>query len=77
MDKAKHLIETLRRQYTADRFTFDLSIAMYISGDSNKRLRQEIMQILTGEQKPRALSKCGMYAVSDMLKAHYEQMKLF
>lgn len=74
---AKDLIEQLRPYYDANRFRFELYISMYIAGDSKRRLRQELIQELTGELKPRPISKCGMYAVADLLKAHYEQLKLF
>lgn len=74
---AKQLIEQLRPQYNADRYKFDMQISMYLSGDSKKRLRQEIVQELKGELKPRPVKDCGLYAVADLLKAYYEQLKLF
>lgn len=74
---AKELITQLRDQYNSDRYQFDMNISMYLSGDSKKRLRQETVQELTGELKPPPISKCGLFAVTNLLKAHYEQFKLF
>lgn len=74
---AKEFIEQLRDQYNSDRYRFDMNIAMYLSGDTKKRLRQEIVQELKGELKPPPVSKCGLYVVADLLKAYYEQLKLF
>ncbi len=38
----------------------------YLSGDSNKKLRQAIMQELTGQKIP--VAKCGMNAILDEIK---------
>jgi hypothetical protein len=72
---AKDAIQHLRQFYTVDRFNFDLNVSMVIAGDSKKKLRQAIVKELTGEDKP--LRECSMYAVSDLLKASYEQLQLF
>lgn len=75
-EKAIKTIEQLKTQYSADRFTFDMNIAMYLSGPSNKELRRSIYEILTNTERP-PISKCGMYAISDLLKAKFEQFTLF
>ncbi len=75
MEKALTTIEKLKAYYNADRFHFDMNLSMFLSGPSNKRLRQEIMFILTGEKVP--ASKCGIHAISDKLKASMEQFSLF
>ena len=72
--RSQKLIDQLREVYTGNRFHFDFEVAMRISGDRNKELRREIVQELTGETRP--LSKCGMYAVSDLLKNNFDQLKL-
>jgi hypothetical protein len=68
-------IELLRQQYVQDKFHFDFRVSMLIAGDSKKKLRQDIIKELTGEVRP--LTKCGMYAAADILKASFEQFKLF
>lgn len=75
MHNAQQVIETLRSEYSSNRFQFDFNVSMYIAGDSNKTLRQEIIKLVTGEKRP--LTKCGMHAVSDLLKAKFEQHTLF
>ena len=72
---AQAVIDQIRQVYASDRFYFDCHIAQRLSGDHNKELRRDIVREITGETRP--LSKCGMYAVSDVLKAHFEQLSLF
>lgn len=74
---AQGTIDKLRDRYSANKFEFDFNVCQFIAGDQNKTLRREIVQILTGELKPRPISKCGMYNVSDLLKANFEQLQLF
>lgn len=69
------VIDLLREVYASDRFEFDSNVCTYLSGDSLKQLRQGIILKITGEKRP--LTKCGMFAVSDVLKAYYEQYSLF
>lgn len=69
------VINHLKEVYTGDKFNFDFQVSMLIAGDSNKSLRQDIVLKITGEKKP--LSKCGMYAVADILRANFDQLALF
>tara|TARA_R110000868_G_scaffold239674_1_gene494144 strand:- start:1021 stop:1251 length:231 start_codon:yes stop_codon:yes gene_type:complete len=75
IEQAQTMIINLKSLYHADRFHFDFNIAMNIAGPSKKTLRQNIAYIITGQKIPH--SKCGIYAICDMLKAHYEQPSLF
>lgn len=68
-------INTLKECYSSDRFQFEFNCSMFLAGDSNKKLRQSIIQELTGEILP--VSKCGLHKVSDILKASFEQLQLF
>lgn len=73
----QQVIDQLRQTYTGNKFDFDFHASMYLAGDGNKRRRQDIAQILSGDTKPPPLSKCGMYHVADLLRAHFEQLQLF
>ena len=42
----------------------------YLAGDSNKKLRQAIMQELTGQKIP--VDKCGINAILDEIKKRKE-----
>jgi hypothetical protein len=68
-------IQLLQKSYNDEPRSFDFYASMIIAGDQNKRLRQDIVKVLTGEVKP--VSKCGIYAVIDHLKANFQQSKLF
>lgn len=72
---AEKVIEELRTVYNGNRFQFDFAVSQWIAGDHNKELRRQIVKILTAETRP--LTKCGMYAVSDVLKNNFDQIKLF
>lgn len=72
--RSKQVIERLRAVYQGDRFQFDLHVSQFIAGDHNKELRREIVLQVTGETRP--LSKCGMYAVADVLKNSFDQLTL-
>lgn len=74
-EQANKTIEAIRQRQDEQPENLDFLCAMYVAGDRNKDLRRDIMQILTGESLP--LSKCGMYAVSNQLKAHFAQLQLF
>lgn len=73
--QATNMIDLLRKTFIGDRFYLDREVAQRLSGDHNKEFRREIIREITGETRP--LSKCGMYAVADVLKAHFEQLTLF
>lgn len=73
--QATNTINKLKEVYTGDNTSFDFFVSQWVSGDSNKPLRQEIIKQITGEKKP--VSKCGMYAVADVLKYSFQQYNLF
>lgn len=73
--KATNTIAQLKEIYLTNRPSFDFYVSQYVSGDSNKELRREIIRQMTGEEKP--LTKCGMYAVSDILQTSFSQYQLF
>jgi len=73
--RATNMINELKEAFINDRFYFDSLVAQRVSGDYNKALRQEIIRQVTRERKP--LSKCGMYAVADVLTASFTQYQLF
>ena len=75
MSQAQQTIDKLKAVFVNDRFQFDFAVSQYIAGDGKKKLRQEIAQLVTGQQI--AFSKCSMYAVSDMLMAKFQQTTLF
>lgn len=75
IEQAQTVINNLKELYHTDRFHFDFNMSINIAGPSKKTLRQNIVFIITGQKAPH--SKCGMYAVCDILKAHYEQHSLF
>lgn len=76
MEKAQTTIEKLKEYYNADKLMFDFNLSMFIAGPGNKKLRQDIMMVLTGGQKL-PVAKCGIHAISDKLKAKFEQFSLF
>lgn len=55
--------------------TFDMQVTNYTAGDANKKLRQAIMYVLTGEILP--ATKCSLFAVSNKVHAHHNQITLF
>lgn len=71
MDK----INQLRQYYTAERHSFDFYTSMFFAGPANKHARRQLIQDLTGQILP--LSKCSLGKVTDTLKAHFDQPKLF
>ena len=73
--RATNTIALLKQSFLKQETLFDFTVSQIISGDRNKTLRQEITRQLTGETKP--IAKCGMYAVSNLLKASFEQYSLF
>ena len=54
---------------------FEMDCTSYLSGDANKKLRQAIMYVCTGEYLP--YSKCLFSHVCDYIKANHLQTKLF
>ena len=74
MTHAINIINRMKEYYCSDRFQFDFYIAQFLSGNGNKQLRRGIVKQLTGEDRP--ASKCGMYAVSDILKSSFEQYQM-
>ncbi len=74
-ERASLMVNRLKSLYHADRFKFDFNICMSISGNENKKLRQMIIQIVTGKLIP--IAKCGIGYVSNCLKAYYETPQLF
>jgi len=79
MDKltvnATNTVNRLKENWLQDPAMMDFHCAQVISGNHNKTLRQEIVKQLTGEVRP--ISQCGMYAVSDIMKASFMQYSLF
>ena len=73
--QATNTINRLKEVYTGDNSSFDFFVSQWVTGDTNKALRQEIVRQITGEKKP--ASKCGMYAVADVLKYSFQQYSLF
>lgn len=73
--QATNVINQLKEVFLVNQKGFDFQVSVYISGNSNKLLRQEIAKQLTGEVKP--FSQCGMYAISDLLTASFMQYQLF
>lgn len=71
----ENLIAEMKNHYESDKFHFDFKMSMFLSGDRNKKKRKAIVKYITGEDKP--ISKCGLYQVTDLLKAYFEQYKLF
>jgi len=72
---APAIIAQLKEQFLKQDNAFDFYVSQYISGDANKQLRKAIVKHVTGEDRP--LSKCGMYAVADVLKNSFIQFNLF
>ncbi len=73
--RAAELIERLRKSYSANRFQFECSVTQTVQGKKIAVVRQEIIRQVTQEKRP--LTRCSTSAVTDCLKAHFEQMTLF
>lgn len=73
--KATDIINQLKESFINDSGLFDFHCSQYISGATNREIRQEIVRQLTGEVKP--LTQCGMYAAADIMKASFQQYSLF
>jgi hypothetical protein len=69
------VITELRQAFINDRFQFDMLCTTYLSGDHNKQLRKDVVKIVTAEDRPS--TKCGLFAVSDILRGHFNQQTLF
>lgn len=75
MKEIRILIDTLKQEYEADAFAFMFKLSGRIGGKHQKRLRQQILTELTGEELP--ASKCTLELVSNHIKASKEQLTLF
>ena len=73
--EATEAIAKLKNEYAADNFQFEMNCSMLLDGNDKRKLRQEIIRQITGETKP--VSKCGLIAASQVLKANFEQLTLF
>lgn len=73
--QATQIINDLNKAYRQDSALFDFTVSQYMAGNHNKELRREIMRQVLHEKLP--LSKCGMYAVSNVLQNHFKQLPLF
>jgi len=69
------IINELQKAFVNDHFKFAFTVSMYLAGDHNRRVRQAIIQIVTGEKKP--ANKCGIHAVEIALNAKFTQHELF
>lgn len=76
MKQAAIIIATLQTLYNENNKNFDFVVSQFVSGDTHKGLRQDIMKTLNNGQ-PQPAAKCGIYAVSDALQAHFKQPVLF
>lgn len=75
MNRADKIIEELRKCFVNDHFRFLFNVSMYLAGDNNKYLRQEIVMKITGEKRP--VSKCGIVAVELELSKIFTQYSIF
>jgi hypothetical protein len=73
--QATNLINRLKEEYLKDPSQFDFWAAQLISGNSNKSVRQTIVQQVTGEVRP--ISQCGLWGTVDVLKYSFQQYSLF
>lgn len=74
-ERATEIIQRLRNAYTGNPFQFDAAVGQFVTGEHNKKLRQEIIYQVTGDKKP--VTKCAVYAVSTYLKNSFDQLSLF
>ena len=58
-------MKSLKELYEMNNQDLDRYIFTYYSGNTNKKARQELMQILTGEKIP--VAKCGVHALIEKI----------
>jgi hypothetical protein len=73
--QAEELINKCKIEYNADKFNFEMQLSMFFSGDHNKKIRADILEYLTGKRPP--VTKARLSAITDTLKAKFEQFTLF
>ena len=66
--EAKKIIESLREAFNSDGIKFTHAVYS-LAGNSNERLRCDIMHELTGSKLPK--SKCGINNLISELKKHF------
>lgn len=72
---ATFLIDSLKEIYNGNRFEFEMQVTVYVSGESKKELRREIILLATGKKQP--LTKCSVLNVAEALKNKFDQPSLF
>lgn len=75
MKTATQIIEELEPLYRQEPDIFEFKASMYLSGNHQKRTRQELIYTLTGTKPP--ASKAGLTACVIQLKIKYDQPTLF
>ena len=75
MKTAAEIIQELEPMYRQDPQIFEFNASMYLSGNGNKRTRQDVIYTLTGTKPP--ASKAGLTACVIQLKIKYDQTSLF
>ncbi len=72
---AATIVTAIQQEYNANPQMLDFYTTQHLSGENRKQLRQEVMRLITGNERPAA--KCTVFAVATQLKYYYSQPRLF
>lgn len=73
--KAATIVTAIEQQYKENPQALDFYTTQHLSGENRKELRQEVMRLITGNERPAA--KCTVFAIATQLKYYYSQPRLF